>query len=473
MGLHAGAAVTHPARGPGRVLRVLAGGRRVLVKLDEDDLPRVFSVDSLAVSAPATAPAPAPRSAPPAALAHATARQALEALRLGVVPAAGLRELTVGREAELARIDRLLAGDGTGMLTIEGHYGCGKSHLIALAGAAAARAGWVVARASFDPAEVPPSHPLRIDRALMRGLQVPGAPVRGLTPLLDAALDREDLPPHRFLDAGRFVRGLLREGPQGATDDAEAAARALLHDDVMDLVHGRAAGAAGPLAERLVRAGHTGPRLLGLPDYRTFGQILAHLLTGIGAWSQALGHRGLLVLLDEAEVLHRLGPTAHGLAQNVLRHLAVAALPDTALAFDAAALPRGGHAVHRGLAPRATGVPALALIAAFTPDPDVDAAVRGILGDAGPRASGPRIALRPVRGSELPALAQRVLALVEAAHPTLSATATPEDRRRAGSLLARAFASGSVDSARQAARLVVAFWDLYRVDPVRARAALP
>jgi hypothetical protein len=381
------------------------------------------------------------------------ARQSLEALRLGVVPARGLTALTVGRDREQARLHRLLDGNGTGLLTIEGHYGAGKSHLIALAAAAALERGWVVARASFDPLEVPPSHPLRIYRALAGSLQVPGAATMGLGPLLDQAADCEALPSHRFLGAGRFAR-------------AAASVDASLQGDVMELIHGRAAGSAGDLDRRLRRAGYDGPRLLGLPDYRTFGQILAHLLAGIGRWSQALGHRGLLVLLDEAEYLDRIGSTARSLARNVLRQLAVASLPDEALAFDPSDVPRGGHAVHRGLAPRVGEGPSIAVVAAFTPDPSVHAALGEVLKEPGAHA----VPLRPVRGAELPALGDRVLELVVQAYPELAPP--PADRQRAAQLLGRAFASGAVGSARQAARLVVAFWDLFRVDPARARAAV-
>lgn len=454
MSLPDGARVCHPRFGLGAVLRSVGGGQRALVRWDDGGPPRVVPVDHLERAALSPEPAPSPEPARPrdGGLPPLQARQALEALRLGVVPAHGLGALTVGRDRELTRLHRLLDGDGTGLLTIEGHYGAGKSHLIALAGAAAEERGWVVARASFDPLEVPPSHPLRIYRALAGSLQVPGATTLGLGPLLDQAAEHRALAPHRFLEAGRFAR-------------AEPGVDAILQDDVMDLIHGRAAGSAGDLDRRLRRAGYDGDRLLGLPDYRTFGQILAHLLAGIGRWSQAVGHRGLLVLLDEAEYLDRIGSTARSLAQNVLRHLALASLPDEALAFAPASVPRGGHAVHRGLAPRLGEGPSVAVVAAFTPDPSVHAALAEVLRDPSAHA----VPLRPVRGAELPALGDRVLQLVIQAHPELAPP--PADRHGAARLLGRAFASGAVGSARQAARLVVAFWDLYRVDPARARAA--
>ena len=52
----------------------------------------------------------------------ASARQSLEALRLGVVPRRGLARLTVGREAESRRV-RALTDDGCGLLVVSGHNG--------------------------------------------------------------------------------------------------------------------------------------------------------------------------------------------------------------------------------------------------------------------------------------------------------------------------------------------------------------
>ncbi len=451
--------VEHGTFGKGQVLRLVSGGARVLVRFESAaGPPRVVAVTALRVQQGTVETEVRDVASAVPSIAPADARQSVEALRLGVVPAAGLFALTVGRARELRRLNRLLdSGDGTGMLIIEGHYGSGKSHLIGLAAQEARQRGWVLASATFDPLEVPPSHPLRIYRALVCAMQVPGGVGRGLLPLLQQAHAAPEgtVAAHRWLDAGRFAAGLLHEGR-----DEELAL------DVLELLHGRAAGAAGPLDARLRRAGYRGPRLLSLPDYRTFGQVLAHLLSGIGAWSQALGHRGLLVLLDEAEYLDRLGPSARSLADQVLRHLSCAALPDAALAFDPDATRRGGHAVHRAVSPRATGVPSIAVVAAFTPDPTVSAVLDAMLRDPDGRL---RMRLRPIRGAELPALCDRVFDLIQQAWPQLQPE--PKDRMGATRLLSDAFASGRVSTARQAARLVVAFWDLFRLDPARARAA--
>ena len=148
-----GAAVLHPAHGPGIVARVLDGGRKALVRFERrPTVPLVVPRDQLQVRAPPRLRAPAVElpTPPPARSAPADA-QTLEALRLGVVPVRGLDALTVGRHEEQARIRGLLEA-GRGMLVVSGGYGTGKTHLIELAENLGQDRGFLVARATFDPA---------------------------------------------------------------------------------------------------------------------------------------------------------------------------------------------------------------------------------------------------------------------------------------------------------------------------------
>jgi len=441
---HPGARIRHPALGTGVILRVLAGGVRVLARFGEG-LPQVVGVAELEdlASGPAARP---PRPVAARGLDRMDARQALEALRLGVVPPWGLDRLTVGRDPERAQLDALLDGDGTGFLLVEGHYGSGKSQMLRLAAEGARARGYAVAEAAFDPLEVTPSHPLRIYRRLIEGLRAPGAAELGLGPILDGAAGA---PPHRWLDAAAFAR----RGPDSA-----------LAEDVLAFVSGQDSREPGALDQRLRRAGYAGSRLLGLPDYRTFGQMMAHLLGGVSAWVRAAGGRGLVVLLDEAELVDRLDPVGRALAEGVLRHLCAVALPDAALRFDEAEQRRGGPASHRAVPPRPYGRPELIAVVAITPDP----VVHGIL-EASLAPPLPRMELAPLRASLLPVLAHRVAALARDADPALRPS--PADEGEVARALDAALRSGAVGSARQVARLAVALWDLHRVDPARARAA--
>ena len=429
---------------------VTVAGPRLLVRFDaRPAVPTMVPADSVrrvADDPPVEAPEPAP--AGPLELSPVVARQCLEALRLGVVPTAGLDRLTIGRDAAIQRIRRMVDGRPAGLLVVEGSYGAGKSHLLEVAAQLALSEGYGVARASFDPLETPPSHPLRLYRALMADLRWPDG-TGGLRAVLERFPERV-LPEHRWLSAARFV-----------VENDPCEADPTLCGDVLDFVSARRRATPGPLVRRLARAGYSGPRPLGLPDYRTFGQVMAHLLSGLGAWSRHLGHRGLVVLLDEAEYVDRLVPTGRAFATEVLRFLAVASLPDDALSFDPSQLRAGGHAAHRTLSPRATDTPSLLTIAAITPAPAIEAVLADILADP----SG-RITLRSLRPSQLPALAARVQEVVACARPDHPPPQRAADRLRP--VLEDAFAMGILRTPRQAARFVVEFWDLHHWDPLRA-----
>jgi len=443
--------VQHASLGPGVVARVLDGGRRALVRLDHRPaVPAVVDAATLT----ATSPAPVALAPPPRAQTEDPPdRQTLEALRMGVVPVRGLEALTVGRQHEQGRIADLL-DQGRGMVVMSGGYGTGKTHLVELAEAAGLHRGFLVARATFDPVEVPPSHPLRLYAALLRDLRYPGSAGHGLRPLLEALGDRPShlVGPqaHRWLSPALFA--------------VQHAGEALA-SDVLDFVQGQVHDDHRELSRQLRRLGFRGPDMLGLPDYRTFGQIMAHLLGGLASWARDAGHSGLLVLLDEAEYLDSLGSTSREMAENVLRYLAMAALPPELLAFEEDAVYRGGQPAHRAISPRFQPDQPLAVLCAFTPNPQVDRVLRRTLLDPGACLS-----LEPIRPSLLPVLAEKVFGLVKAVHPSLDPA--PEHRQRVSRALDAAFRSGRVETTRQAARLVVEFWDLYRLDPQRALRAL-
>ncbi|MCB9777896.1 MAG: DUF2791 family P-loop domain-containing protein [Alphaproteobacteria bacterium] len=449
-----GATVRHDKHGQGVVAKVLDGGRKAIVRFDSRPaVPMVVADAALQRIGALPAPAPRPVARPVVSADAAPDRQTLEALRLGVVPARGLDRLTVGRHEELARVDELV-DRASGMLVLSGGYGTGKTHMIELAASAGRQRGMLVARATFDPVEVPPSHPLRLYGALCRDLSGEDSAATGLRPLLEAL---EPTPErltgplsHRWLSPALFA---VHHAPEP------------LAQDVLDFVSGQNHADHRELSRLLRRQGFRGPDMLGLPDYRTFGQIMAHLLGGVAAWARDAGRGGLLVLLDEAEYIDRLGAVSRDMAENVLRFLAMAALPADQLGFQPDGVYRGGQGAHRRIPVRYREDQPLAVLCAFTPNPQVDGVLDRTLADA--RA---RVALDPVRPSLLPVLAEKVYGLVKAVHPHLDPA--PEHRQAVTSALDRAFRGGRVETTRQAARLVVEFWDLYRQDPSRALRAL-
>lgn len=320
-----------------------------------------------------------------------------------------------------------------------------------LAEAEALAAGMLVARATFDPEEVPPSHPVRIYAALMMGLRYPEGTGRGLAPLFDrlaASLPHsspEGSGHHRWLSPalwaqrkypGSVLATLMREWLEGAPHEQTE------------------------LLERLHKAGWRGPRPLALSDYRTFGQIMAHLLGGIASWAEDAGWRGLFVLLDEAEYFDHLGTTARSMAENVLRYLAIATLPNAELPFDPAQVYRGGQEVHRAVNPRYRADQPLAALCAFTPHPRIDGALSRVVRDSA------ILRLETLPPSSFGALADNVLAMVRDAAPDLAPNAAHEHLVKRA--LAAAWDSGTVTNTRQAARMLVEHWDLYRHQPERA-----
>ena len=111
-----GARVCHPVHGDGRIVALLAGARVRVVFDDRPRLPRVVQRAALdATSTPSEAlpqHAVIGRTAPRRPAFHpetqADAWQAIEALRLGVVPLSRVETYTVGREPQLAALHELL-----------------------------------------------------------------------------------------------------------------------------------------------------------------------------------------------------------------------------------------------------------------------------------------------------------------------------------------------------------------------------
>jgi hypothetical protein len=445
--------VTHSRWGAGIVRRILDGGRRWLVSFDSNpSLPRTVPCNDLAQARPRIDLPKVQWNAPSASI-----RQALEALRLGVVPAHGLEALTVGRDKEAKLIHDLLSSS-QGLLLLSGGYGSGKTHLIELAEAAALASNTLVARVTFDPEETPPSHPMRIYRVLASELKYPGGSARGLLPLLEKLADSRD---HTSPDGRRFHRYL---SPAAWTlthaDD-------VLVEDVIAYVEGQlqVSFINSDLTSDLRRHGWRGPSLLSLHDYRTFGQIMANLLGAIATWSRDAGYRGLLVLCDEAEYLDQLEATSREMATRVLKYLAMATLPQSELAFDPTLVERGGQPVHRDIPTRFAQDQPLSAICAFTPYPEIQAVLGAIVSN-----SERLVSFDPVPLAALYALADRILAFYIEAYPELQPSI--HHRQMITSRLAGAFRRGETEVMRQATKMVVEFWDLYRCDPDRALRAL-
>ncbi len=461
-----GTRVAHPVHGPGTLLE-LRSGDRATVRFDRTELlPRTVTLGELlpppgvaaalpdgaphVASAAATRPESRDRSSKrvrpkerpaPDRYAHL---QSIEALRLGVVPSAHAHEYTVGRASEMEGLDALLT-DGHGLALVWGDYGAGKTHLLDVYEQACWKRGFATARAVLDPNDVPPSHPLRLWRALVRGLRYPDDAGVGIDPLLARLEESSEHRDPFGARANRFLSPVLF---------ARTAGDAALADHAVDWISGEPADVE-KLASALGRAGWRGAAPLTLSDYRTYGRVYLHLFGTLASWLRDAGHAGLCILLDEVEYVERLDAEHTRLASEVLRHFAAATMPREALRFDPDTdLYRGGHAVHRALPLRFEEGQPLAVVMALTPLEEIRELLERAVG------TGAReMRLAPLRPSDHALLAERVTAIYERAFPDFRLTAGDRELVRRA---CQASLDAGLDSPRALIRTVVAVLDMRR-----------
>jgi hypothetical protein len=198
----------------------------------------------------------------------------LESFRLGIVPDAGIREWTVGRDAELETVAQWLGNPAEGSLVVEGQYGSGKTHMLRYLSQVALERSFAVAMVRIDPAEENSSFPFRFYASVMRALVVPvqGALADARTAFRETVLAREStvVDDHPFLGP---LCAAIRKGR-----DSE--------DDWL-----------GFMGER------TGSRYFpsGL-DFTTVANLACNLLSALSRFMvDDLKLAGMLILVDEAE----------------------------------------------------------------------------------------------------------------------------------------------------------------------------
>ncbi len=291
-----GERVEHPTFGPGTVVAAFRGGSEWLVRFESGLRFRRARREFVGVADETPRP-PAPSATPlgvmpPVLRSRFEARRLVEALRFGVAPAAHLSELTIGLTKERANVAAALTRSheqGGAVRAVLGEYGHGKSHLLALCAEEALSRGFLVARASLDLLELPPSRAFDIYRELVHDVRTPDSEEPGLGPLLRRA-ERLEL-------AGRLreVAGLASD-PILLALDALSAAPARRQ---------RAAWQSWLMGGRRTRHMHPAiPRGLKFPTIFRVGhnaRQVAYLLGGISVLARLAGYSGLCVFIDEAE----------------------------------------------------------------------------------------------------------------------------------------------------------------------------
>jgi hypothetical protein len=383
-------------------------------------------------------------------------RQLFEALRMGVVPPRLLPHYTIGRDREIARL-RALLQQRRGLLLLEGQYGAGKSHMIELAQGEALTGNWLTSRLAFDPVELPPSNPRRIYREIIHNLSYPPQGlIQGLTPLFSRLMASRE---HRTVQHPHFHRYLSPALYAVAEGNAEVAELVLAFIEARAEVH-------PDDVNRLLRAnGYRGPRVLALPDWRTFGQVFTYLLGGIATWAQDAGYSGLALFFDEAEAIDGLEHGSRQCADTLLRYLAAATLPEAELAFKVEELYRGGHLSHRNLPHLFQPQQPLCVFFAFTPLGRISTSVMAVCGDR-----ERIIELNPLTINVLPQLIARIVSLYQQyrGRPILDPEALPQLMQH----LLWADRQGLLPHARAVSRTIVEYLDLVTLRPQAAKQAL-
>lgn len=454
--------------------------------------------------------APAKRAAPSgSALAAApavvgtyeahVATRTLEAMRLGVVPHDDVTAYTVGRDAELARVDADLdevERVGGGVRAFMADYGVGKTHMLELVQGRALSRGYMVAQAVLDPRETQPSHPKRVFRALVRSMRYPdrlheeGA---GLRPLLDkgvatdAAMDRfgvsdalARLPVRDQLDRGahlyltpalaywRTLDGIASKGARskaGQVRGVTARDRDVFlergRDLLLDWLEAHPTVSNQLIDQHLRRLPGAHPKIYSLLDYRPWSRIYGYLLNGLATLARCAGYRGLVVLLDEAEFYALLSRENQEFAKGLLRSWTGAAvsLDDADLPFSADDLGVGGAGIQRDLPTRYDEAPGLYLGLAMTPNPaGIDALEAALPSDR-------MLTLAALSGGDYAELTRRVCDFYASARSdwTLPEPLVGALQKVVGGL----YGSGYIHNPRHAMKFLIEFLDIARHHPTR------
>jgi len=498
--------IRHPDWGVGKVLNLLRGGRVVRVEFDEmagtpweipqEEIERLSSEGPPVVSPPKDKDevpiadrgnhrpaASKDRQKAGHALDHIvdekaetplrqdsiTARQALEALRLGVVPTSHLDTYTVGRDIELAVIyqDLNFATRDGGFRVMLGDYGTGKTHFLEMAELLALEMGFLATRATLDSREALPNRPRRIFHQLARGIRYPDDPniePRGLRPLLEKAAEDVNLirrwsaknspDYHPYLGPSLFYMAVLQAMEN--SDD--------LQEHLLDWIEGSEVASNIELEKKLRRATAARTRLYALKDFRTVTHLYTLILGGIAELARQVGYKGLAIMVDEAEFYSVLRGQDRTFADVLFRTFAAACLPDSMLRFDPEVLPRGGHAIHRSFSYRYKDEQSLYCIFALTHDPEGKAVLKKSL-------PGNRfIELLPFETADYITLSRRVLSLYDLAQTELM------PGKELAALMAEVIEPchlcGLIENPRQALKFITELVDITRHRPESLRPVL-
>ena len=450
---YVGQRVNHPKRGLGEVVKIVRGGRQLLVRFQGAEAPWQLKISELELLEPEIVPLPPPPVRLPTD--PCPALQTLEAFRLGVVPHEGTEWTTVGRDVELALVANDLAEaavHGSARVVL-GDYGTGKTHLMECIEKMALEQNFLVTKVVLDRDQVSPAHPKRVYRELVRRLIYPDdSDAFGLAPLFDKAiqqdlssfLKRSDKAYHHYLSP---TLAYYRE-----LHGRESETLAYL----LDWIEGNSEVSNLELEQNLRSlVGLRGHRFYALKDYRPWAHIYTYLVGGLAYLAKLSGYAGLVVLFDEAEFYSMLNQSGQTFADLLFGYYCALSLGSEGVRFDLDRAKRGGHAVHQSFPPIYGEQHPVYCVFAMTSDPAGAHALRSIVGTERMHE------LRALSLADYQEMCRRVVDVYKVAHPEFSVGA--EVQNPMGQVVYRGVQGSTLSNPRQVLKLIIEMLDFSRL----------
>ncbi len=275
-------------------------------------------------------------------------RQSFEAVNLGVVPADPdqLVKLTIRGDEESDRVRVVLKDEPRrgSCRVFMGYYGSGKSHHLRLVKAIALREGWVTASLELDPKAADPAKPSSVYLELLTGLEFPmradGTRCEDFFDLIKEIRDNwTDIRSLKYFRRSPwFNKGLeaLQYLSHRRDDPDYVSAVGWLSGQVKLI---------SALRSVSWRAGYR-ESIPAMPKSKDTGLIYAFHLVVIHEVLQALGYKGLAIIIDEAEHVRTYSASRYIRANNFFDILARCAhaprndLRDPSCDYDVSGLPQ-------------------------------------------------------------------------------------------------------------------------------------
>lgn len=232
-------------------------------------------------------------------------RQAFEAINLGVVPPdpSQLIELTIGYKGLKSQVHSWFQNaikDGL-CKVVFGYYGSGKTHLLNVIRCIALQSGWVVSFLEFDPKSADPAKPHLVYRNLMSCLEFPeredGTKTEGLLGFVKEirnCWDNKSIRRRKYFSSSPWFSPafeILLQYPHLDEDPDYVAACSWLVGESKALSTVKEMGRAKGYR-------HNVPRM---PVTKETADIYVNHLVVVNELCRALGYKGLVIILDEAE----------------------------------------------------------------------------------------------------------------------------------------------------------------------------